>query len=38
MTIVLLTNPRSLNSTSISETAFCVETSSADVSSSAIEQ
>ena len=38
ITIVLFTNPRSLNSTSISETAFCVETSSAEVSSSAIEQ
>ena len=35
ITIVLFTNPRSLNSTSISETAFCVETSSAEVSSSA---
>ena len=36
ITIVLFTKPRSRNSTSISATAFCVETSSAEVSSSAI--
>ncbi len=35
-TIVLLTKPRSRNSTSVSATAFWVETSSAEVISSAI--
>ena len=36
MTIMLLTKPRSRNSTSVSATAFWLETSSADVISSAI--
>ncbi len=36
ITITLLTKSRSRNSTSISATAFCVETSSAEVISSAI--